>query len=221
MVPAVTTLLNSRGYPGRVCAAAVTEDGIPVLAYALTGRSNASRSRRLALLPNGDVEVQDAGEGPRDALRHYKALVHQDRWLVCGNGDQVEPIATALAAGRTELDAWREHTYEPDPPIWTPRIWMVSRNDSNELLIGWVRRSPSGTPERGLLAVESSAPRTGYLLSTYDGSAADVRVSAEPVHFTASYRDADSFGDALWASLDPEVRVAAFTVTSDRTRVIS
>lgn len=221
MVTELTSLLIARGYPGRVCAAAVTDDGSPVLAYALTGRSSASRARQLALLPNGDVEVQDAGEGPRDALRHYKALVRQDRWLVLGNGDQVEPIATALAAGRTELDAWREHTFEPDPPIWTPRIWMVSRNNGNELLIGWARRSPSGHPERGLLAVESIAPGTGYLLTTYDGSAADVRVSAEPVHVAASYRDADAFGDALWASLDPELRVAAFTVAPAQTRLIN
>lgn len=116
-------ILGTRGYPGRGCVSARLADGRLYLAYFLTGRSEASRSRTVELQPSGDVQVRDTSGGDHDDLRHYVAAVRREGWTVVGNGDQVEPLASALAAGKDPASAWAEHTYEPDPPIFTPRIW--------------------------------------------------------------------------------------------------
>src|SRR5690349_4461561 len=103
--------LHSRPYPGRGVLLGRLSTGTRVGAYFLTGRSESSRARRLVLRGGGDVEVADTSGGPHDALRHYLAIVERGPWLVFGNGDQVEPLATALAAGSSVPRAWAAHTY--------------------------------------------------------------------------------------------------------------
>ena len=128
------------------------------------------------------------------------------------------PVAETLAAGRTERDAWQDHTFEPDPPIWIPRIWMVTRSGTDEVVLGWARRAAGGHTYRGLLMVERIEPGYGLLLSTYDGTADDVRTCARPRDIGIPYPEAAALGDALWNSLDPELRVAAFTGTPKQIR---
>jgi len=98
-VPKVKDLhetLLARSYPGRGLVAARLPDERLCLSYCLTGRSAASRSRSFAASPSGDVRIEDTSGGTCDDLRHYVAAVRRGCWTVVGNGDQVEPLASAL-----------------------------------------------------------------------------------------------------------------------------
>lgn len=83
-------------------------------------------------------ELADADRGEHDALRHYVALARRGAWWVLGNGDQVVPIADDLAGGADLATAWGRHTFEPDPPIYTPRIWLAGQGSAE-------RTSPAGS----------------------------------------------------------------------------
>ena len=204
--------LASRPYPGRGVLVGTLTTGTPFAAYFLTGRSAASRARQLQVRDSSNVAVVDTSGGPHDDLRHYLAVTQRGSWLVAGNGDQVEPLAEALAAGRSPLAAWAEHTYEPDPPIFTPRIWMAwDLRKAQEPLLGYVLRSdrPDGSPDRVLWSSELSGSGAAVLMTTYNGTVTDVSTTRSPQDLTMSTATVEDAVEAIWRALDPSLRVAA------------
>lgn len=209
---ALVDALGDRPYAGRGCLAARLADGSLWFAYFLTGRSKASRSRALEQHADGDVRVVDTRSGGQhDALRHYVAAARRGHWTVVGNGDQVEPLVDALAASVEPAAAWAAHTFEPDPPIFTPRIWICA--DAQErVLVGSARRStrPDGSADRGLWMPETLAPRSGVLVTTYAGTAEDVITSGLPLDVGVEAATGEELLDVTWDALEPSLRVAAF-----------
>lgn len=192
-----------------------------VLAYFLTGRSAASRERELAILPNGDVSVRTTDPAiADDALRHYVAVAQRGEVIVVGNGSQVEPLADAAAGGEDTLAAFGRHDYEPDPPIFTPRIWVLTRPGSDSVSFGWAARAEHGSDGTwtGALTVGRLGAGEGVLLSTYDGSAEQVSTSRGPAGFTTTATELDELVDTLWDSLAPELRVAALCLDPEAFR---
>jgi hypothetical protein len=72
------------GYPGRGCLAVRTTAGTLAFAYFLTGRSAASRLRRLRATRSGDIAVESTTSEAHDALRHYLAAVRCGEWTIIG-----------------------------------------------------------------------------------------------------------------------------------------
>lgn len=211
---ALVDALRTRPYAGRGCLASRLADGSLWFAYFLTGRSEASRSRALKLDQHrdGDLRVVDTRRGgEHDALRHYVAAARRGRWTVMGNGDQVEPLADALAASMEPASAWAAHTFEPDPPIFTPRVWICA--DAEErVLVGSARRStrPDASTDRGLWMPETLAPQSGILITTYSGTAEDVITSGLPLDVGVEAATGEELLDVTWDALEPSLRVAAF-----------
>lgn len=204
--------LHSRPYPGRGVLLGRLSTGSPVGAYFLTGRSDSSRARRLVLRGGSDVEVADTSGGPHDDLRHYLAIAERGPWLVFGNGDQVEPLATALAAGSSVPRAWAAHSYEPDPPIYTPRIWAAwNREDSLPPALGSARRSDrsDGAVDRVAWNCDIPFPGDAVLLTTYNGTTNEVRTAREPLDVSSSAESVEQLADDLWGALAPDLRVGA------------
>lgn len=214
LVNALREVLGQRPYPGRGCVAVRLADGNLWLAYFLTGRSSSSRSRRLEPLDEGDLRVSDTSGGAPDALRHYIAAAQRWHWTVIGNGDQVEPIASALAAGTAATEVWARHTYEPDPPIHTPRIWIAVDHEREALLVGCARRSrrQQGDADRVLWMPESLDLGSGVLITTYAGTTTDVVTSAQACDVTTDATDATSLLDEIWEALAPDLAVAACVI---------
>ncbi|MDQ2852083.1 MAG: IMP cyclohydrolase [Actinomycetota bacterium] len=218
----MTTLQNvlrSRPYPGRGCVAARTSLGDLVFIYFLTGRSAASKNRELSETTNGDIIVRDRSNSQHDALRHYCAAVRRGGWRVIGNGDQVEPIAASLAAGRDMLATWSEHTFEPDPPIFTSRIWMAHQDAGADCILGFARRSErsDGSVDRVAWVTDYLAPGSAVLMTTYGGSSDHVTSTPGPTAVTVAADSRSGVLDEVWQALHPDVKVAAFAVSpSDR-----
>ena len=204
--------LQSRPYPGRGVFLGRLSTGTPVGAYFLTGRSASSRARRLVRHEGSDIEVADTSGGPHDELRHYLAVTERGPWLVFGNGDHVEPLAFAMAGGSPVTRSWAAHSYEPDPPIYTPRIWAAwNRNDSLPPLLGSARRSDrsDGAADRVAWNCEITSPGDAVLLTTYNGTTTEVRTAREPLDVSSRTESVEQLVDDLWGALDPDLRVGA------------
>lgn len=208
----LAAVLGTRPYPGRGCLAARLPNGELWLAYFLTGRSAPSRARALELGSNGDVRVVDTrSDGEHDALRHYVAAAHRGEWTVIGNGEQVLPLAQTLAATSDAVAAWAAHSYEPDAPIFTPRIWICV--DTHErVLVGSARHSdrPDASCDRILWMPERLEPGTAVLMTTYAGTTEHVVTSGLPLSLTGNWDSGDALLADTWEQLNPALRVAAF-----------
>lgn len=218
-LPTVGAVLAARPYPGRGLLLARTADGELGVVYFLTGRSEGSRARALRVLDGGDVAVGDTSAGPHDALRHYVAVARRGSRLVVGNGDQVVPIAEALDAGQPVHVAWAAHSYEPDPPICTSRIWVVCDDDDDaDGVLGVAKRSARGGDgtDRLLWSVGALGAGTAVVMTTYDGGVQDVRSTAAPVDAAAPAASLADLLDGVWEALDPALRVAALAVPLGR-----
>lgn len=128
-------------YPGRQIFLGITEKGNPAFAYLVTGRSPASRERRVRLVENG-INNEPIGDQPYDWLRHYPAVKYDNAigLMVVTNGIQTEaifeiykllyhcgtsPVKTYL---KKLMDGAR---YEPDS-LKTPRIAGVIANPAGK-----------------------------------------------------------------------------------------
>lgn len=199
-------------YPGRGLALGRDRDGVGFAAYWLTGRTAASQGRKL-VVSEDSVLVQDVSGASTDELRHYTAAVRGDGWVVVGNGTQVTELAEARRVGRDLQVALRDHAYEPDPPIRTPRIFATASTDGTDVIVGSARSVPGADEllEHPSLFVPELPLATAVQVSTYAGTAANVITSGYPetVSIANGWQDV---ADGVWTALDPSLRVALFVV---------
>jgi IMP cyclohydrolase len=190
------------------------------MVYLLSGRSVESRSRVLDVRATGDVDVVDTRPGgERDALRHYTAFARRGEWEVLGNGDHIVPIAEDLAAGVSVKRAVAKHTYEPDVPIFTPRIWIAASSASpSSWWIGSITRmsGESGRARRLCQSVGALQPGTGLVVTTYDSGPDKAQTSRTLVDVTVSAGTREELVQAAWDMLRPELRVALLGIVPGR-----
>jgi hypothetical protein len=212
-------LFESVEYPGRGLAIGCDVDGVPFISYWLTGRSAASQAREL-VVRDSEIVVRDTSGGPLDDLRHYTAATRGDDWVIVGNGTQVGEL-TAAREQQPDLQlALRQLTYEPDPPIRTPRITAsaaINGTDLTNVVIGSARAydgAPELTEHPSLYAARI-APGTALTTTTYNGTATDITINGRPatVAVPAAW---STISDALWSILTPSLRVAIVTVRLDQ-----
>ncbi|HWD79939.1 MAG TPA: IMP cyclohydrolase [Kribbella sp.] len=211
------TTWKSPEYPGRGLAIGRDTDGVPFFAYWLTGRSPASQSREL-VVQEREIVVRDLSGATIDDLRHYTAAVRGDDWFIVGNGTQVGEL-TAARAHQPDLQlALRQLTYEPDPPIRTPRITAGATIQGNEVtnaVIGSAVPYADLTAHPSLYAARL-APGTALTTTTYSGTATNVTTNGHP-EVVAVPLPWSAVTDIIWESLQPSLRVAAITVPLDET----
>jgi len=173
-----TGLLATLEYAGRlIVMGAPPGGGKAAIIYAITGRSPASQARKL-VHRDGGIWVQPTDE---DALRTgnvdllvYPAVLYGERGIAVSNGkqtadvrDRLLPGADPVAVLSKALAAW---DFEPDAPIFTPRISGCQVGGASGLSV--VRRGPSGETLRNFFEV-ALRPGEGRLISTYEGPNAD------------------------------------------------
>ena len=168
--------LSAMAYPGRVVIIGREPgNGRVIVIYAITGRSPSSQARMLEWGDDG-VWVRPTDE---DVLRKgnidllvYPAVLHFDGGIAVSNGKQTAAIRRGLEAGRggaaavlaTALASW---DYEPDAPIFTPRISGCVL-PGPEAALSLIKRGRDGASLKRYYDVPLK-PGRGKLLSTYDG----------------------------------------------------
>jgi IMP cyclohydrolase len=171
-------ILSTFEYPGRLISLGTAPDGNKVvIIYAITGRSPSSQARKLVFRDAG-VWVQPTDEdvlkkGNPDLLVYPAVLFHKEG-IAVSNGKQTTVIRDRLAKGGNPVSvlAWALEgwDYEPDPPIFTPRISGCVRAGAAGLSL--VRRGPGGVTLRSFFEIPIRPGKAG-LISTYQGQNSD------------------------------------------------
>jgi len=203
-------LLATLEYPGRfIVMGEVAGGGKAAIVYAITGRSPSSQARKLAHR-DGGVWVQPTDEdvlkkGNVDLLV-YPALLFGQAGIAVSNGKQTADIRDGLASGAgpitvlsKALAAW---DYEPDAPIFTPRISGCFVRGAAGLNV--VRRGESGEPLRSYFEVPFREGE-GRLISTYAGPNSDPlpAFEGEPRRVGLAGKTARETAEAVYGDLAP------------------
>jgi IMP cyclohydrolase len=202
-------------YPGRGIAIGRDAGGRDVIVYFIMGRSVNSRNRVFAKTPDGiRTQARDPALLVDPSLVIYSAVRRMaDGRVVVTNGDQTDTVSDALLSGGTFRDALMGREYEPDPPLYTPRISGLLMPDGSYALS--ILKSAHGDPSCVLRHFyEYSAPiaGTGHLIHTYahDG-APPPSFFGEPVPVAIDLANGlEPFARGAWDALDGENRVALY-----------
>lgn len=193
-------------YPGRGVLVGRHGGGGLSLAYVLTGRSPASRERVLAADGEG-LLVRPASQAGPDPLRHYQAVRRASGFLVAGNGDHVEQLATLVEDGIAPNEAlWRLRP-EPDE-LRTARLAAVVDATAGEILVGAARALPApGGFDHVVLRVGEIPQGWGCLVVTYGGAPEAPSVDGRPTWVEVGRSLGEDLA-AMWSALDARFRVA-------------
>ncbi len=215
---ALSAVLGKNAYPGRGLLIGRSEDGEHMaIAYFIMGRSENSRNR--VFVPDGDgirTQAFDPAKLTDPSLVIYAPVRVKGKVTVVTNGDQTDTIFDALPGeGADPFDAFTRalctRTFEPDPPIYTPRVSGVVWGE--EYALG-ILKSRDGDPDvtlRQFFRYTGEKPGRGHLLHTYreDGNPPE-SFAGEPVD-AAVRGNLDGFTKEVWENLNPENRVSLFT----------
>src|SRR5512143_416126 len=166
------TQIGSLEYPGRLIIIGASAAGLPVIVYAITGRSPSSQARKL-VARDGGVWVQPTDEATLQQgnvdLLVYPAVLFGKAGIAVSNGkqtadvrDRLKPGADPVAALSEALACW---DYEPDAPIFTPRISACLTETAAAVSV--LRRGPSGETLRNFYETGLKGAGEGRLVSTY------------------------------------------------------
>lgn len=156
--------------------------------------------------------VQDLTDGPRDELRHYTAAVRNSRAVILGNGTHVVDVWDDVEAGVSFDEAHRKIDYEPDPPIYTPRITAIADLTPSGAQ-GFVTAGAVpdkrwlGVTQHRTLHIEAPAPGQGQLVTTYSGDLDSPQPDGNPsaVKVESGW---ESLVTDVWEVLHPNLKVA-------------
>lgn len=117
-------LFAENPYPGRGIILGKSPDCRSLIqVYWIMGRSEGSRNR-VFVEENGFLKTKlwDESKATDPTLLIYYPMRNLGGFHIVSNGDQTDTIYQALQSAGTFESALDTRTFEPDPPIYTPRI---------------------------------------------------------------------------------------------------
>jgi len=215
-----TPSLAALEYPGRLIILGAARNGRRIVVYAITGRSPSSQARALAFRDRG-VWVRPTDEetlktGNVDLLV-YPAVLFDERGVAVSNGRQTADVLAGLAASRDPVavlaGALARWDYEPDAPIFTPRISGCLTGGRAALSL--VRRGPDGASLRSYFEVPAR-PGRGRLVSTYEGPNREPlpAFEGEPRDVALEGETARGTAEAVYEALAPRTDGRDFRVAA-------
>ena len=205
--------LSQTDYPGRFFIAGRNSEGFLTVAYALTGRSEGSRNRKL-VWEYGRLRVVSADESKSagdKSLTIYDAVIPVEAGLVVSNGAQSKEIAMSLRTGENFQKALSLFSYEPDSPIFTSRISALISAEGLEM--SNIKRGPSGETIRDNFGYPIPDEGMVRAMQTYEGTKDGkvVRFDRTPYVLDISGTD-EEIADRVWNALPQDHRIAVSVV---------
>ena len=215
--------LKQNPYPGRGIVIGKSQDGRhAVAAYFIMGRSVNSRNR--IFVAEGDnlrTQAHDPALLTDPSLVIYYPVRVYDGGMIVTNGDQTDTIYNLLqsedrpcCAGSCFVKALRTRTFEPDPPLFTPRIsGILEYGDSGftyKLSILKSTDGDSSAAQRQFFEYDP-LPGLGHFIHTYkcDGNPVVPSFEGEPKPVELE-GGIDAFANSLWESLNEANKVSLF-----------
>ena len=176
------------------------------------GRSSTSRNR--VFVTEGEFVKTDLVDKTQevDPLTLYYPMKHLDGYHIVTNGDQTDTVYDALLQRGSFEAALRTRTYEPDGPIFTPRISGLVDLDGNESGYRHAILNPNGPVSeiciRHFFEYESPIAGLGHCMTTYeDDGNPPPRFVGEPFRVELK-NDLDEIANFYWGLLNADNKVA-------------
>ena len=206
-------LLRDNPYPGRGIMLGMSEDGArSVAVYFIMGRSENSRNRVFERTDDGiRTKAFDPDKLTDPSLVIYHPVRVSDGRTIVTNGTQTDTIRDYLISGKDFRDALYEWEFEPDLPIYTPRVSGIIERDGNYRLS--ILKSAEGDPAcciRAFFEYSSAIPGIGHFISTYqtDGNPPP-SFAGEPVAVKIS-GDLQRFAHGVWDALNNDNKLSLY-----------
>ena len=206
-------LRNSR-YPGRGIVIGRTPDARHfVQVYWIMGRSAGSRNR-VFVAEGRTVRTRafDASALENPNLVVYTPIRVLNACHIVSNGDHTDTICDAIQDGGSFESALNTCTFEPDPPIFTPRIaGIVDLDDSGAAYRIGILKALAGngkSASRQYFSYETAIPGIGHCITTYtDDGDPPPAFFGEP--YAVELHDGiETTRDCYWNLLDEANRVS-------------
>ncbi|MDL2215750.1 IMP cyclohydrolase, partial [Ruminococcaceae bacterium OttesenSCG-928-N02] len=208
--------IAERVYPGRGVLLGQGDGGHAVLAYFIMGRSENSRNRIFVEEGPGLItRAFDESKLGDPSLIIYPPVRVVGESTVVTNGDQTVTVCEHLENGGSFYSALQTRTFEPDPPIFTPRISGIAKVNggafSYALSILKSSNNRGGHALRQFFEYETPVAGEGHLIHTYAPAVGELLppFAGEPVH-VALTGDIDSFTSRVWNALNEDNKVSLF-----------
>lgn len=223
-------VLRDNTYPGRGIVLGKSSDGQKaVIAYFIMGRSENSRNR-IFVEEDGGLRTQafDPAKLKDPSLVIYWPVRKFGAATIVTNGDQTDTIYEFLAAEKTFEEALRMRTFEPDPPILTPRIsGLVHKDGSYRLSILKSANGNAESTQRFFYEYPQPVAGEGHFIHTYLGDGNPVPSFEGEPELVRIEGDIDSFTSLMWENLNEANKVSLFVRFidladgSEETRVVN
>lgn len=223
-------VLRDNIYPGRGIVLGKSADGQKaVIAYFIMGRSENSRNR-IFVEEDGGLRTQafDPAKLKDPSLVIYWPVRKFGAATIVTNGDQTDTIYEFLAAEKTFEEALRMRTFEPDPPILTPRIsGLVHKDGSYRLSILKSANGNAESTQRFFYEYPQPVAGEGHFIHTYLGDGNPVPSFEGEPELVRIEGDIDSFTSLMWENLNEANKVSLFVRFidladgSEETRVVN
>ena len=223
-------VLRANTYPGRGIVLGKSADGQKaVIAYFIMGRSENSRNRIFVEEDGGlRTEAFDPAKLKDPSLVIYWPVRKFGTATIVTNGDQTDTVYEFLAAEKTFEEALRMRTFEPDPPILTPRIsGLVHKDGSYRLSILKSANGNADSTQRFFYEYPQPVAGEGHFIHTYLGDGDPVpSFEGEPENVSI-VGDIESFTRLVWENLNEANKVSLFVrfidlvSGSEETRVVN
>ena len=223
-------VLRDNTYPGRGIVLGKSADGQKaVIAYFIMGRSEKSRNR-IFVEEDGGLRTQafDPAKLKDPSLVIYWPVRKFGAATIVTNGDQTDTIYKFLAAEKTFEEALRMRTFEPDPPILTPRIsGLVHKDGSYRLSILKSANGNAESTQRFFYEYPQPVAGEGHFIHTYLGDGNPVPSFEGEPELVRIEGDIDSFTSLMWENLNEANKVSLFVRFidladgSEETRVVN
>ena len=223
-------VLRDNTYPGRGIVLGKSADGQKaVIAYFIMGRSENSRNR-IFVEEDGGLRTQafDPAKLKDPSLVIYWPVRKFGAATIVTNGDQTDTIDEFLAAEKTFEEALRMRTFEPDPPILTPRIsGLVHKDGSYRLSILKSANGNAESTQRFFYEYPQPVAGEGHFIHTYLGDGNPVPSFEGEPELVRIEGDIDSFTSLMWENLNEANKVSLFVRFidladgSEETRVVN
>jgi len=212
--------LSGNTYPGRGIIIGKSEDGkSSVTAYFIMGRSVNSRNRVFeAVGEDLRTKAFDPAQMTDPSLVIYFPVRMFDGGMIVTNGDQTDTIYDMIkghpdcVAPGYFVRALLTRTFEPDPPLYTPRIsGIIDLKDGGSYWMS-ILKSTDGDPDfaqRQFFAYDAK-PGLGHFIHTYkcDGNPVP-SFEGEPTPVEIS-GNIDEFTAKVWDGLNEDNKVSLF-----------
>lgn len=207
--------IETSRYPGRGIVIGITPDQKHLVqVYWIMGRSEGSRNR---IFINEEDRVRtwvfdESKVDNLDLISYHPVRVH-DAYHIVTNGDQTDTILAHLQSGKSFESALNTRSWEPDPPINTPRIsgLINTSTDLNYTYKLGILKTVQGNADyttRHYHTYETPVPGFGHCITTYLDDGDPVPSFEGEPYTVALINNLEETANHFWSILDDNNKVS-------------